>query len=314
MPSGDSAHLSVEHAGSLLSMLALILLAIAAAGPEPALGASELVHSGPGTRYSLGTFKDTGVILSDFTHAAERFRLPIGDDGSEDLGEDLSLLKVEVWPKAGYPKISFNEGSRENGWYVATAFNQDRWLNNGWNAPSSTPRSLYRGGNFHPGEDWNGLDGNDLGKPIRVIGDGIILFSQEQVCADKETGVWAPCVFGNMVVVGHLTPEGRIMGSVYAHLQQPSPWSAGDHVRMGDVLGRIGKSATASPHLHFEMTDPDGELIRIDPHGNLQIPVLETDTMRIGWHWPIKDPHYVSRNYINPSRFLLEQGWNSTKR
>jgi murein DD-endopeptidase MepM/ murein hydrolase activator NlpD len=302
------------HLRSLLALIAVALLTLGAAGHLSYSGAPQPLLSGPGTRYSLGTFKDTGVTLSDFTHATERFRMPIGDDGTEDLGEELGLLKIEDWPDAGYPRISFNEESGENGWYVATAFNQDRWLNNGWAEPSPDTKSVYRGGNFHPGEDWNGLDGNDLGKPVRVVGDGIVLLSQEQLCADDRTGDWQPCVFGNLVVVGHLTPAGQVMGSVYAHLQRPSPLAAGERLRRGDVVGRLGRSATATPHLHFEMTRPDGELIRIDPHGNVQVPVLETGAMRIGWHWPINDPLYVSRHYLNPSRFLLEQGKDSAGR
>jgi hypothetical protein len=260
----------------------------------------------PGTMYSLGRFTDTGVVLSDFTHTARRFRMPIGNDGNEDLGEDLDLLQIEVWPESGYPKISFNRESPENAWYVAAAFNQNRWLNNGWAEPSPLPASVYRRGSFHPGEDWNRLGGEDRGLPVHAVGDGIVLLSQAQACVAAQDGEWRPCVFGNMVVVGHLIPEGEIMGSVYAHLEEPSPFAAGDHVRMGDVLGRIGASGATSPHLHFELTRPDGELIRVDPFGSVQLPVLETASMRIGWHWPIRDPEYVARHYLHPSRFLQE--------
>jgi murein DD-endopeptidase MepM/ murein hydrolase activator NlpD len=137
------------------------------------------------------------------------------------------------------------------------------------------------------------------------VADGIVLLSQEQACADDESGQWQPCVFGNMVVVGHVTPDGLIMGSVYAHLEEPSRLAAGDRVGLGEILGMIGASAASSPHLHFELTRPGGELIRVDPVGNIQVPVLETGSMRIGWHWPIRDPQYVAAQYENPSPFIM---------
>jgi murein DD-endopeptidase MepM/ murein hydrolase activator NlpD len=295
---------------SLLCLALLIITACAARSghaAEAALANGPEIPSGPGTRYSLGTFRDTGVALSDFAARAERFRMPIGNDGQEDLGEDLSMLEIGTWPLTGYPRVGFNVFSPANGWYAATAFNQDRWMDNGWAEPSGTASSVYRSGNHHPGEDWNRIGGGDLGLPVHAVADGIVLLSQEQVCTDDESGQWQPCVFGNMVVVGHLTPDGLIMGSVYAHLEEPSRLAAGDRVGLGEILGMIGASAASSPHLHFELTRPGGELIRVDPVGNIQVPVLETESMRIGWHWPIRDPHYVAAQYENPSLFILNQ-------
>src|SRR5215212_2176080 len=64
---------------------------------------------------------------------ASSFRMPIGGD----IGEDLNLLTIDSFNNFNYPKVRFNENGNNrvdpNEWYVATAFNQNRYLNNGWN-------------------------------------------------------------------------------------------------------------------------------------------------------------------------------------
>ena len=99
---------------------------------------------------------------------------------------DTNGLTFSSFMAFNYPKIRFNN----NEWYVATAYNQNRSLNQGWTSgPSPGDSSLYLGGQYHPGEDWNrtGDKGNDpwptgdLGAPLYAIADGVVLYSGEAV-------------------------------------------------------------------------------------------------------------------------------------
>ena len=62
--------------------------------------------------------------------------------------------------------------------------------------------------------------------------------------------------FGGNLVVLELD---RHHWAVYAHLQPGSlRVKQGDRVRRGDVIARVGNSASESPHLHFHVVDgPD---------------------------------------------------------
>ena len=159
--------------------------------------------------------------ISDFAKAATSFRVPIGDDGAgNDLGEDLALLyTTSTWTEFNYPKRSFNMGGAvSNRWYVITAFNKNRWLNNGWAEPSPRenddtfgcdhPKSSSYGKKcdytFHPGEDWGLRDGGNPGKPIHALADGLVLLNQQQTGAHS---------FGNILIIGHKLGDGQVIAS-----------------------------------------------------------------------------------------------------
>lgn len=56
--------------------------------------------------------------------------------------------------------------------------------------------------------------------------------------------------YGNYTVIDH--PNG--LSSLYAHMQSPTPFRAGDSVAQGEEVGRVGVTGNSQgPHLHFEI-------------------------------------------------------------
>lgn len=280
------------------------------------------------SQIAICKLEDTGVKVSDFNIAAEDFRIPIGDDGNgQDLGEDLTLLdNTSKWTNFSYPKISFNiNGASNNRWYVATAFNQDRWLNNGWAEPSleendtygcnSKLSSIYScKGSFHTGEDWNLVGVEDSGKPSHAMANGIVLFNQSQQKRDSVAESWKSADFGNIVIIGHKLSSGEIIASVYAHMKAESDYKPKMPVSKGNKIGNIGDSGAAegAPHLHFEIAKSNNTFLKIDGGGSIKIPVCDTETMKKGWHWPGKDSKFINENYYDPSNFIKEHSADIT--
>ena len=134
---------------------------------------------------------------------------------------------------------------------------------NGFDLPVGKPdgagyyvnRGFYP--NAHMGEDWNGNGGGntDLGDPVYVIADGVVVYSQDYGRS-----------WGNLVIIRHAvrTPGApiQVIDSVYAHLDRR-------HVRLYQIVRRgqaIGTIGTAhgryTAHLHFEVR----KNLRIGPH------------------------------------------------
>jgi murein DD-endopeptidase MepM/ murein hydrolase activator NlpD len=113
-------------------------------------------------------------------------------------------------------------------------------------------------GRAHPeGRDTN-ADWVGFGAEVLAVADGVVVTADDAMADDRrfdESQLKArPMVlFGNHAVIDH----GHGVHSVYAHLQQGSVGvRAGQRVRAGDVIGRIGASGSAFfPHLHFQLQD-----------------------------------------------------------
>ena len=74
---------------------------------------------------------------------------------------------------------------------------------------------------------------------MQVIGEGIVVFAQEQGS------------YGNLVIVNHSSG----MQSRYAHLEHIKV-RAGEKVNKGDLVGTVGNTGEPTlkkPHLHFEI-------------------------------------------------------------
>ena len=245
--------------------------------------------SGFGLATSTAVINELGrAINTSDIPTATSFRMPIGNDGVSDFGEDLVRLDVSgTWSVLDYPKRSFNITGSSNRWFVTTAFNNNRFLNHGWRDPSPpslaaedqackissiipSQYSLYScKGSYHPGEDWGLEGGGNLGKPIHAIADGIVLLNQRQnVQVRDENGVWTGAwtstgTFGNILIIGHKFINGQgdveMIASVYAHMVEPSElptYAVGRLVRQGAEIGRIGGTGGVEPHLHFEIAKP----------------------------------------------------------
>ncbi|MGG7464525.1 M23 family metallopeptidase [Plantibacter sp. YIM 135347] len=91
----------------------------------------------------------------------------------------------------------------------------------------------------HHGQDFNPGDG----APIQVIADGVVRHVED---GEGSLGVH--------VIVDH-TVDGRLVSSVYAHLQHGSARVVeGQSIAVGTVLGLTGSTGMSTgPHLHFEI-------------------------------------------------------------
>ncbi len=91
---------------------------------------------------------------------------------------------------------------------------------------------------FHPALDFDGLTGD----PVYPITEGKV----EAVIFDR-------FALGNHIIINH----GSGLKSVYAHLSRIEV-SAGDEVKIDQVIGRVGTSGMAfGDHLHLEVLDND---------------------------------------------------------
>ena len=112
-------------------------------------------------------------------------------------------------------------------------------------APCYGCSSMHMGLDFQPPND----------SPIYAIADGVVAFQE-----DDQYG------YGNHVIIDHgdLLDDGQQIQTLYAHMQHGSvPVRTGDEIKVGDFLGLVGMTGTATGiHLHFEVLI-DG--VQVDP-------------------------------------------------
>ncbi len=132
------------------------------------------------------------------------------------------------------PRFDFPMGVQSG----AMTYNAQKfWENNG-----------SRGG-YHTGDDINGIGGqnSDLGDPVYAIANGLVVY----------TGVPAEG-WGNVVVLAHKDKNGRLLHSMYAHLEHIVV-SQGRLLGRGEKLGSVGTAGGAYlAHLHLELHHSDG--------------------------------------------------------
>ena len=107
-------------------------------------------------------------------------------------------------------------------------------------------------------EDWAGFDSEVL-----AVADGVVSQIQDGIPDHKPlspqtepTELTPAALYGNFVIL-EIAPH---VFAHYAHLRAGSVRvKTGDHVRRGDILGRLGDTGSAgAPHLHFHVSDTMG--------------------------------------------------------
>ncbi len=96
----------------------------------------------------------------------------------------------------------------------------------------------------HLGDDLNGVGGwdSDLGDSVYAVADGLVLFAG-----------WPSDGWGNVVVLLHELPDGRLIETFYGHLKNIKV-PVGKQLRRGEVLGTVGTAnGRYLAHLHFEI-------------------------------------------------------------
>jgi murein DD-endopeptidase MepM/ murein hydrolase activator NlpD len=126
-------------------------------------------------------------------------------------------------------------------------------LADGFDLPVGKPdaKGYYRARGFrsngHLGEDWDGVGGGDtdLGDPVYVIADGVVVFAR-----DCHQG------WGNVVIVRHAYRDGlgtHYIDSLYGHLDRFLV-KRGQAVRRGQQIAAIGNAhGLYDAHLHLEI-------------------------------------------------------------
>jgi murein DD-endopeptidase MepM/ murein hydrolase activator NlpD len=200
------------------------------ASAETTGAVSPFLDSGPLQSVEVGDhIQGTSAAREEFT-ALSWAQMLVLKYGTRDFDYEATAGSIR-WPFPTAVKISSGYGERV--------------------APCYGCSSVHMGLDFQPPND----------SPIYAIAAGTVSLSQ-----DDSYG------YGNHVYIDHgdLLGDGSNIQSLYAHMQHGSvPLVAGQEVEVGDFIGLVGETGTATGiHLHFELL-VNG--VQVDPFKWLQM-------------------------------------------
>ena len=219
---------------------------------------------------TLGLILLGGLMLVAFHFGLGGRRLP----GVESLATPQTADAPLFLPADGSPRHRVTLPSAWDLARIPTAVRFDAPMGSAagaltYNAQKFREPNDKRGGPHH-GDDLNGIGGmnTDLGDPVHAVGDGLVIY------AGEPSPGW-----GGVVVLAHRKDDGRVITSMYAHLDEIGV-AVGTLVERGTVIGTVGTANGHYPaHLHFEIREGEGPdigpgygealLNRVDPTATL---------------------------------------------
>ena len=172
---------------------------------------------------------------------------PRGKIGFQDADTPLAM------PAAGAPDHRFQMLPAWQAARVPTALRFDPPMGSEhgaltYNAQKFWEMNEKRGGH-HTGDDLNGIGGmdSDLGDPVFSVADGLVIY------AGEPSSGW-----GNTLVIAHRAADGRMLHSMYSHLDRIEV-ARNQIVSRGKRVGTVGTGNGNYPaHLHFEIRESHG--------------------------------------------------------
>jgi hypothetical protein len=158
-------------------------------------------------------------------------------------------------------------------WYSVNPYGNFYYLGPGQTHPA-----------LHTGDDLTYWPGGPAHKPIYAIGNGRVIYCQRVKNADGSWSSW-----GNVIVIEHVRPDGSKVYSRYAH-EEDFLVELNDLVLRGQPIAHVGNAyGRFAYHLHFDVSLTN--VLKVRP-----------------WDWPGTDQDRLYRDYVNPTRFLQENG------
>ena len=140
--------------------------------------------------------------------------------------------------------------STTNGQLVAPATTFSWSVGSGYYSDFGPFLDFANFGKYHLGEDWNAINGQDLGEPVYAVANGKVWAVQNIDWPDS---------WGKVVVIEHTLFSGGKIYSLYAHLED-FYIAKGTVVAEGELIGTIGNANgyygpqnSSGSHLHFEI-------------------------------------------------------------
>lgn len=101
---------------------------------------------------------------------------------------------------------------------------------------------------FHPGDDWNRDDEQDVSQPVKAVSDGTVV-SIKNLQDKNHTKL------GQGIAISHQMTDGSFVYSVYLHVDVGHGINKQTTVKRGDQIATIAqlKGSGLDPHLHFEI-------------------------------------------------------------
>lgn len=170
--------------------------------------------------------------------------IDLGVSGIEAYSDaaDKDLLEIEITTPSGQSRAACTPSKASDG-FMMPIYN-DHYGDLFMSYPAAA-------GGYHPGVDLNGV-GNDDDVTIRAAARGCVTSANK--VNQKITSGWGSATLKHYYLPAQ--SSGKYWTTQYGHADYIY-YSVGSAVTRGVSFGSVGSVAAASPHLHFEIREPD---------------------------------------------------------